>query len=105
MQGPKLELENEREMLSEAVSFGTIQVPAEGNPIILLADRQTTGGYPKIGQIASVDLPMMAQLKPGEKVRFTEVSHEEAQRLYLNQEEQIQQLKQGISLKIQQLSK
>jgi antagonist of KipI len=105
MKGPKLELENEQEMLSEAVNFGTIQVPSEGNPIVLLADRQTTGGYPKIGQIATVDLPLMAQLKPGDKVRFVEISHEEAQRLYLNREDQLQQLKQGISVKIRQLSK
>jgi antagonist of KipI len=105
MKGPELLLEKEQEMLSEAVNFGTIQVPSEGNPIVLLADRQTTGGYPKIGQIATVDLPIMAQLKPGDKVQFTEVSHEVAQQLYLDLEKQIHQLKQGISLKIKQESK
>lgn len=105
LKGPELQLEKEQEMLSEAVNFGTIQVPSEGNPIVLLADRQTTGGYPKIGQIATVDLPIMAQLKPGDKVQFTEVSHEVAQQLYLDREKQIHQLKQGISLKIKQESK
>jgi antagonist of KipI len=101
LQGPSLTLEKEQEMISEPVSFGSIQVPAEGNPIVLLADRQTTGGYPKIGQIATVDLPIMAQLKPGDKVQFLEVSHDDAQKLILDREKKIQQLKQGISLKIQ----
>ena len=59
-------------MISEAVTFGTIQVPAEGHPIALLADRQTTGGYPKIGEIASVDLSLIAQAKPGDDIYFTE---------------------------------
>ncbi|MBY6037133.1 biotin-dependent carboxyltransferase family protein [Fictibacillus nanhaiensis] len=105
LKGPTLELKHEQEMLSEAVNFGTIQVPSEGNPIVLLADRQTTGGYPKIGQIATVDLSIMAQLKPGDKVQFTEVSHAVAQQLYLDRERNIQQLKQGISLKIRQQTK
>ena len=72
LQGPHLELEQAKEMISEAVSFGTIQVPAEGNPIVLLADRQTTGGYPKIGQIATVDLSSIAQAKPGDMIHFLE---------------------------------
>ncbi|MDM5314987.1 biotin-dependent carboxyltransferase family protein [Fictibacillus sp. b24] len=105
LKGPELSLENEQEMLSEAVSFGTIQVPSEGNPIVLLADRQTTGGYPKIGQIATVDLSIMAQLKPGDKVQFVEVSHEVAQQLYLDREKKLHQLKQGIALKIRQKTK
>ncbi|MFC0236568.1 biotin-dependent carboxyltransferase family protein [Fictibacillus phosphorivorans] len=105
LKGPELALEEKQEMLSEAVSFGTIQVPSEGNPIVLLADRQTTGGYPKIGQIATVDLSIMAQLKPGDKVQFVEVSHEVAQQLYLDREKKLHQLKQGIALKIRQETK
>src|SRR5699024_9628946 len=61
LKGKTLSLEQAEEMLSAAVTYGTIQVPAEGDPIVLLADRQTTGGYPKIGQIASVDFPLIAQ--------------------------------------------
>ncbi|WP_191561517.1 biotin-dependent carboxyltransferase family protein [Metabacillus idriensis] len=99
MKGPVLKLDKEQEMISEAVSFGTIQVPSEGNPIVLLADRQTTGGYPKIAQIASIDLPFISQLKPGESVQFIEISLDEAQQLYLNREKKIQQLKQGLLLK------
>lgn len=94
--GPRLSLTEQHEMISEAVHFGTIQVPADGNPIILLADRQTTGGYPKIGQIAAVDLPLIAQAKPGTKVRFIEVTLAQAQRLFLQRERMISDLKQGI---------
>jgi antagonist of KipI len=99
LSGQVLELEDEVDMISEAVAFGTIQVPSEGNPIILLADRQTTGGYPKIAQIATVDLSKIAQTKPGESVSFTLISHEESQRLYLERERNIHYLAQGIKLK------
>lgn len=99
LQGPSLALKQPQEMLSEAVSFGTVQVPSDGNPIVLLADRQTTGGYPKIGQIASADLPLLAQAKPGDQIRFAEISLEEAQQLYLEREIKIQHLKKGIQLK------
>ncbi|MCL6617404.1 MAG: KipI antagonist, partial [Anoxybacillus ayderensis] len=66
--------------------FGTIQVPNEGKPIILMADRQTTGGYPKIAQVIAVDLPILAQTKPGEQIVFHDISFEEAQRLYIQHE-------------------
>lgn len=99
LEGPSLSLAEPEELISEAVAFGSIQVPSDGNPIVLLADRQTTGGYPKIGQVASVDLPLIAQLKPGDRIRFKEISLEEAQKVYLEQEQQIRQLKIGINLK------
>lgn len=83
MSGVALERQTTQELLSEAVAFGTIQVPPNGQPIILLADHQTTGGYPKIGQIISADLSLLAQLRPGAKVRFTEVTHAEAELRYL----------------------
>jgi antagonist of KipI len=99
LQGPILHLEKAQEMVSEAVTFGTIQVPAEGHPIVLLADRQTTGGYPKIGEIASVDLSLIAQAKPGDDIYFTRITHKEAGLLHLERERQINQLKHGISQK------
>ncbi|MDK8182331.1 biotin-dependent carboxyltransferase family protein [Paenibacillus sp. UMB4589-SE434] len=95
-----LSLADPFEMVSAAVGIGTIQVPSEGNPIVLLADRQTAGGYPRITHIISVDLPLIAQVKPGGYVRFTEVSLEEAQELYIQQEHSIQQFKQGITGKL-----
>ncbi|KQL54257.1 KipI antagonist [Heyndrickxia shackletonii] len=99
LKGETLALKEPKEMLSEAVSFGTIQVPSDGNPIILLADRQTTGGYPKIGQVATVDLPLLAQAKPGDRLRFSEIEHEVAEQLLMERERKIQELKKGILLK------
>lgn len=99
LSGPKLQLDKPFDLLSEAVAQGTIQVPHDGNPIILLADRQTTGGYPRIAQIATVDLPAIAQLKPGEIVRFKEITLEEAEQLYLAQEQNIEDIKNSILLK------
>ncbi|MBM7551952.1 biotin-dependent carboxyltransferase family protein [Thalassobacillus pellis] len=101
LEGPALHVEKSEDMLSEPVSFGTVQVPSNGKPIILLADRQTTGGYPKIAQIATVDLPVIAQMKPGEKMKFVEISHREAEMLLLEREYRIHQLIQGIRLKFQ----
>jgi antagonist of KipI len=75
------------ELQSEAVSFGTIQVPPDGFPIVLLADRQTTGGYPRIANVATVDLPSLAQLMAGETVRFEWISLDEAQQLSVAQGE------------------
>lgn len=99
LEGPILELTEPMELISEAVAFGSIQVPAEGKPIVLLADRQTTGGYPKIAQIATIDLPLIAQTKPGDTILFTEISREEAEWLLLDRENQIRQLKTGIWVK------
>ncbi|KMK91113.1 biotin-dependent carboxyltransferase family protein [Rossellomorea marisflavi] len=99
LSGPALQTEAHRDMISEAVTSGTIQVPPDGQPIILLADRQTTGGYPKIAEVASIDLPRIAQAKPGDELRFAPITHEEAQRLYLRRERQLRELRQGISLK------
>jgi biotin-dependent carboxylase-like uncharacterized protein len=79
--GPVLAMTAPRQMLSEATCFGTVQVPADGAPIVLMADRQTTGGYPKIAQVASVDLPVLAQTAPGSTIRFEMISLDDAQRL------------------------
>jgi antagonist of KipI len=94
LQGPALSLVAPREVVSEAVGFGAIQVPADGQPIILMADRQTTGGYPKIAHVCAVDLPRLAQRIPGDDVRFERVDLAEAQRLFLSQERSFAQLAQ-----------
>ncbi|MFC0560253.1 5-oxoprolinase subunit C family protein [Halalkalibacter alkalisediminis] len=99
LSGDPLELTHSFEMISEAVSLGTIQVPPDGNPIILLADRQTTGGYPRIGQVASVDISLLAQVKPGERIQFKEVSVQEAEETYLNREKDFKELRAGLNLK------
>ncbi|WP_085829116.1 biotin-dependent carboxyltransferase family protein [Clostridium massiliodielmoense] len=99
LKGKELKLKSQLEMLSEAVTLGTIQVPADGNPILLLADRQTTGGYPKIAEAISVDIPILAQLKPGDTIKFKEISLEEAQKLYIKREKDIRNLKTSLKLK------
>ncbi len=65
-------------MLSEGITLGAIQVPADGQPIILLADRQTIGGYPKIGSVLSLDLNKLGQAMPGATVRFEEIDQSQA---------------------------
>ncbi|SEI81815.1 antagonist of KipI [Bhargavaea ginsengi] len=100
LKGETLRLSEPRELLSEGVVAGSVQVPSGGSPILLMSDRQTTGGYPKIGQAATVDLPIIAQLQPGAKLRFIEVSVEEAQRLIVAQKRQLSELKSAIALKM-----
>jgi len=68
--GPQLAFKDKRNILSEATQFGTIQVPNNGQPIVLMADAQTVGGYPTIGKVAEDDLWKIAQLRSGGKVRF-----------------------------------
>lgn len=86
LKGAPLIREQSQEMLSEAVTAGTVQVPPDGQPIVLMADRQTTGGYPRIAQIAQVDLPVLAQVPPGKRIRFAMITFDEAEKLLLQQE-------------------
>lgn len=102
LSGPALTLTEPLEMISEAVTFGTVQVPPDGNPIILLADRQTAGGYPKIAQVAMVDIHLVAQSKPGNEIRFQEISVAEAEKLYIRQEQDMQNLKAAVQLKMKE---
>jgi antagonist of KipI len=74
---------NKSELISEGLTMGAIQVPASGQPIIMMADSPTTGGYPKIGTVASADLPLLAQCVPGRsKIRFRETTVAKAQKKY-----------------------
>ncbi|ASJ11320.1 urea amidolyase [Thermococcus sp. P6] len=80
LEGPEIEhSEKGAEVITDAVPPGAVQVPKNGKPIIMLADGQTTGGYPKIGVVARVDIPKVAQTRPGGRLRFKAVSVEEAQ--------------------------
>ncbi|SIS49401.1 5-oxoprolinase subunit C family protein [Salimicrobium flavidum] len=100
--GEKLTLRNQEEIISEPVTFGTIQVPANGQPILLLADRQTTGGYPKLAQVASVDFSKVAQLRPGEETKFRMITHREAEQLFLCFEDRIQQCALAVRRKVRE---
>jgi biotin-dependent carboxylase-like uncharacterized protein len=76
--GPKLDLVRATEIVSQATCLGTVQVPANGQPIVLMADHQTTGGYPKIAEVIAADVPALAQLPPGGSVRFLKATLEDA---------------------------
>lgn len=65
-------------IISEGIAFGSIQIPSDGQPIVLLKDRQTIGGYPKIGTVLSIDCFKLSQAKVNTKIRFEEISYEKA---------------------------
>lgn len=96
LQGPTLTRVIKKELISTAVTRGTIQVPPSGNPILLMSEAQTLGGYPRIGHVIQADLPLVAQSPPGTYIQFQLVSVQEAQYLYLQQEKAIRQLKAGL---------
>jgi len=96
--GPELRPTNHSELISEAVAPGTIQVPSSGMPILLLGDCQTIGGYPKLAHVITVDLPIAAQLRAGDPIRFSEVSLADAHRLLLERESELKRFRIGLSL-------
>lgn len=79
LNGPAIPFRGEADVPSEAVAFGSIQVPADGRPIVLMAERQATGGYAQIATVIGVDVAKVAQTRPGGTLRFRAVSVEEAQ--------------------------
>ena len=96
LEGPGVVAGGPLEILSEAVTFGTIQIPPSGKPIVLMADRQTVGGYPKIAEVAGVDLHLLAQLRPGDRLRFELVSLAQAQALWLMREQEIITIREAV---------
>ena len=83
LDGPALTHRSKTELISEGVTFGAIQIPSNGQPIVIMADGPPTGGYPKIGTVASADVPLLAQCVPGKsKIRFRETTVVEAQKRY-----------------------
>lgn len=101
LEGPKLERADSAELFSEPIASGTIQVPPGGQPIVLLRDCQTIGGYPKIAHVITVDLPLAAQLQPGDVVRFREVSVSEARRFYAERERDLAWFRAAVALRLQ----
>ena len=79
LEGPAIEHAGPADIISDWIPLGGIQVPGNGKPIVLLADRQTTGGYTKIATVISLDIPKLVQLRPGEAVRFRAVTVGEAE--------------------------
>lgn len=101
LEGLDLVRHDSSDLLSEAVASGTLQVPPDGKPILLLSDCQTIGGYPKIAHVITVDLPIAAQLWPGDLVRFHEISLTDAQRLLCEREEDFALFRVGIKLRLE----
>lgn len=99
LEGSALQLSQPKEMLSSAVTFGTVQVTPDGGMILLMADHQTTGGYSRILQVITADLTKLAQMQSGQQIHFKMVTLEDARSALLNREKQIKQLKQALKLK------
>jgi antagonist of KipI len=76
-------------VISDATPLGALQVPASGQPILLMADRQTTGGYPKIATVITADIPLVAQAAPGDAISFTVCTQEEAVAALIEQERRL----------------
>jgi antagonist of KipI len=97
--GPALKRASQAELVSATVVPGTIQMPPDGQPIVLLADAQTIGGYPQVAHVIGVDLPLVAQLRPGDTVRFREVTLAEAHDAAHARERAVGLLREGLAQK------
>lgn len=89
LKGPSLKRKEEHEMVSSGVSFGTMQLLPDGQLIILMADHQTTGGYPRIGHVITAHLPKLAQLRPGDNIQFNCVNQQTAEDLLYSQQQEL----------------
>lgn len=89
LQGPPLTAADASERISEPVAPGTLQLPADGQPIVLLADAQTHGGYPRIGHAIAADRPRLAQLRAGQSLRFESCTSAQARSLALEQRQRL----------------
>ena len=89
LDGPLLRHRHGWDIVSDAIATGAIQVPGSGQPILLLADHQTTGGYPKIATVVSADLPLVGRRRPGDALRFVAVTVEEAEQLARNEDRRL----------------
>jgi biotin-dependent carboxylase-like uncharacterized protein len=92
LDGPEIEHRDGFNTISDTILTGSIQVPGTRKPIVLMADRQTTGGYPKIATTATASLPSLAQMKPGDRLRFAAVGVAEARALLARQVEAMRAL-------------
>jgi antagonist of KipI len=105
LEGQALLLSSKKECLSSAVGFGTIQLLPNAQMIILMADHQTTGGYPRIGHVASSSLPTLAQVSVGESINFVLVTPDEAEANFIQQQQNLQQLQNACNFRLQEYFK
>jgi biotin-dependent carboxylase-like uncharacterized protein len=99
LMGPLLLPSEPVSLVSAGVTFGTIQVPPDGEPIVLMASRQTTGGYPRLGEVISADIGLLAQVPPGAGVRFRPVGLADAQALLLERERDLARMREAVRLR------
>ncbi|MEN1761344.1 biotin-dependent carboxyltransferase family protein [Anoxynatronum sibiricum] len=98
LEGTPITHEAGADIISDGIAMGAVQVPGHGMPIVMMADRQTTGGYTKIANVISADLPLMAQAKPGDILRFTKVTVEEAQHIWAARQQEMATVKKTMAL-------
>ena len=103
LQGSPLQTRENKQLVSSAVTFGTIQLLPDGQLIILMADHQTTGGYPRAGHIISADLPSLAQCNAGDEISFTEVEVGIAEQEYIKQQQDLLHMQTAAKFKIENL--
>lgn len=96
LEGPFIAYKDTADIISDGITMGSVQVPSHGKPIIMLSDRQTTGGYAKIATVASVDIPKLVQRKTDHKIRFKAISVTDAQSLYLDEIKEMDDLRKEI---------
>jgi antagonist of KipI len=101
LSGKPLRARSNEQMVSSGVSFGTVQLLPDGQLMVLMADHQTTGGYPIVAQVASTSLSLLAQKTPGEELRFRLTELEEAEKKLYGQEKYLRDLKNACKLKMQ----
>jgi biotin-dependent carboxylase-like uncharacterized protein len=97
MEGEPLPALAKTDIVSDGMPLGAVQVASDGKPIVMLADRQTVGGYAKIAVVASADIPLLAQRKPGDAVRFVKISVGAAQRLYRRDQRALERLERSLA--------
>jgi antagonist of KipI len=102
LDGDALQPADPRERISAPVAPGTIQVPPDGQPIVLLADAQTHGGYPRIGHVIRADLPRLAQLRPGDALRFAPCTPTHAQAAWRSHQHSVARLALMIEQRLRQ---
>jgi antagonist of KipI len=101
LRGEPLAIESPKELISSAVTKGTVQLLPNGQLIILMADHQTTGGYPRIAHLISADIPSLAQMRAGEKFSLQKINMATAENALLEQERNLQQLQNACTFRLQ----
>ena len=101
LKGTNLEMQTIEQLISSSVNYGCIQLLPNGQLIVLMADHQTTGGYPRIGHIITADLPRLAQMKAGDKIKFAFTDQKNAEELFLKQQQHLQQLQNACTFRLE----